>query len=514
MANNQPNILFIMTDQHIAGVSGFGGDPFVNTPNLDKLASRSIQFDTAACASPLCTTSRMCMLTGKEVHHCAAWSNHWVIFPEHTTWPGHFAEHGYTTCLVGKMHFGGKDQLNGFKHRPYGDLRHGLGHQPDPISMFPGYAGARSAGHTEIPESLLQDVVVTREALSFLREHQDAQPRKPWFICASYSRPHPPFTAPGRYIHRYRDKIPPADIPDGHADGMAPYAASYLDRFSDLTPEESVRGREAYYACVDFVDDCIGELLNGLENDGLLENTVIIYTSDHGEMLGQHGLWGKTVYYEPAVAVPLLITGPGVKTGHAHVTHPVSLMDLFPTTAVLAGLPIPKGLDGVDLSPVLAEPDTAASPRDYAPCSFYKYGGLVNLEKNPNREDQPHGAWRSGRDERYKYVEIEGGTPLLFDLREDPNEHENLAGHTDHQARCRAMHAALYRDFSWEAAHAQLAADRERLPAFKSGLRPSTPNQYRLPDGRIFDAEGALYGARWLALPDETSGGIIPQQFG
>ena len=514
MANNHPNILFIMTDEHAAGVTGFAGDPYVNTSNLDKLASRSVQFDTATCPSPLCTTSRMCMLTGKEVHHSAAWSNHWVIFPEHTTWPGHFAEHGYTTCLVGKMHFGGKNQMQGFQYRPYGDLRHGLGHQPDPISMFPGYACARSAGPTAIPESLLQDVVVTRETLSFLREHHDARPQNPWFVCASYSRPHPPFTAPERYIRRYRDKIPPADISAVQAGTMEPYAVSYLDHFTDLTPEESLRGREGYYACVDFVDDCIGELLDGLENDGLLENTIIIYTSDHGEMLGQHGLWGKAVYYDPAVAVPLLMTGPGIKPGHTQVTHPVSLMDLFPTTAALAGLPVPEGLDGVDVSPVLAEPDTASSPRDYAPCSYYKYGGLVHLGENPNQEDQPHEAWRSVRDERYKYVDIEGGAALLFDLQEDPNEQVNLAEHIHHKIRCQAMRTALQQDFSWAAAHVQLAEDRARLPSFKSGLTPSTPNQYRLPDGRTFDAEGDLYGARWLSLPEDTSGGIIPQQFG
>ncbi|MSP14974.1 MAG: hypothetical protein EXR62_18710 [Chloroflexi bacterium] len=504
MTNAHPNVLFILTDQHIASIAGFAGDPYVHTPNLDALAARAVQFDTAVCASPLCTPSRMCMLTGKEVHHAAAWSNHWVIFPEHTTWPAHFAAHGYRTCLVGKMHFGGKNQLNGFQQRPYGDFRHGLGHQPDPISMFPGYGGATSAGVTEIPESLLQDVVVTRETLAFVREQQDAEPAVPWFVCASYSRPHPPFTAPGRYIRRYRDKIPPAEVPADEAERMEPHASWLHKRYIDLTAEESLRGREAYYACVDFVDDCIGELLDGLAKDGLLENTIIIYTSDHGEMLGAHGLWGKSVYYEPAVAVPLLMAGPGIYPGHAHVAHPISLIDLFPTTAALAGLPAPEGLDGVDFSPVLADPGTARSPRSYAPSGYHRYGGLVALHQNPIREDQPHEAWRSVRDQRYKYVEVEGGAMLLFDLAAHPAQAE----------RCREMRLALYRDFSWEGAHAQLAADRARITAFKSGLPPSTPNQYRLPDGRLFDAEASLYAARWLFLPDDTSGGIIPQQFG
>jgi choline-sulfatase len=265
---------------------------------------------------------------------------------------------------------------------------------------------------------------------------------------------------------------------------------------------------------VDFVDDCIGELLDGLARDGMLENTIVIYTSDHGEMLGAHGIWGKTMYFEPAVAVPLLMSGPGIQPGHHRVAAPISLLDLFPTTAALAGLPIPAGLDGVDFSGLLAAPESASPPRDYAPSAYYRYGVLVDLKKNPIRENQPNEAWRSVRDARYKYVEVEGGTSLLFDEVADPRELQNLADLPEHKARCAAMRAALHRDFDWDSVRHQLAADRTRLPAFKSGWQPSTPNQYMLPDGRTFDAESALYGARWLQLPDDTSGGIIPQQFG
>ena len=298
---SHPNILLIHTDEHAPGVSGFAGDPDVRTQHLDALAEKSVQFDSACCASPLCTPSRMTMLAGKEAHRCAAWSNHWVLFPEHRTWPAHFAEHGYRTCLVGKMHFGGKDQMNGFQVRPYGDLRHGLGHQPDPIDMYPGYAHVESAGVTEIPESLHQDVVVTRETLAFIREHCDREPDVPWFACAGYGRPHSPLTAPGRYIRRYRDKVPPAEW--GDPERLEPYARRVFERQGGarFTPEQRLRAREGYYACVDYVDDLIGELLEGLEADGLLENTIVIYTSDHGEMAGLYGLWSKTLYHRPSI---------------------------------------------------------------------------------------------------------------------------------------------------------------------------------------------------------------------
>ena len=182
--NRRPNILRILTDQHARGVAGFAGDLIVDTQNLDRLAARSVRFESANCSNPLCTPSRMSMLCGKEVHRCAAWSNHWFIFPEQTTWPAHFAAHGYATALVGKMHFGGTDQRQGFESRPYGDLRHGLEHQSDPLHMFPGYSGFESAGVTEIPESLLQDVVVTRESLAWLLEEHDREPESPWLLCA------------------------------------------------------------------------------------------------------------------------------------------------------------------------------------------------------------------------------------------------------------------------------------------------------------------------------------------
>jgi choline-sulfatase len=509
--SRRPNVLFLLTDQHPAFLAGFAGDRVVRTQHLDALATRSVQCTSALCTAPICTPSRMSLLTGKEPHRCAAWSNHWIIFPEHTTWPGHFAAHGYTTVLVGKMHFGGRDQYQGFQHRPYGDLRHGLGHQPEPIDLFPGYAHVRSAGVSQIPESMMQDVVVTRETLAFLLEHQDREPTRPWFACASYGRPHSPFTAPGRYIRRYRDKVPLPATADGEPGNLESFARLAIEP-GNPTEEEQRRAVEAFYACTDFVDDCIGELLDGLERAGLLENTIVIYTSDHGEMAGRHGLWGKKVYYEPSVTVPLLITGPGIRPGHHVWKEPVSLMDLFPTTCALAGLPIPEGLDGVDHSAVLRSPEGATPPRAFAPASYYQYGVRINWKSIS--DDEPQRAMRLVRTRDWKFVQVEKGDELLFHLREDPEEFRNLIHDPAHAARVQSLRAMLEQGFSWEAAHAQLVADRHRVPDFLSGRRPSTPNQYTLPDGRVCDAEAGLYAVRWLYVPPESTGGIIPQMEG
>jgi choline-sulfatase len=148
-----PNVLLLVSDQHNPHVSGFGGDPVASTPALDGLAASGVSFANAFCQAPVCTPSRMSFLTGLHVSSIGCYNNHWALFPEHRTFAHHFAGAGYETCLVGKMHFGGADQMHGFQHRPYGDLRHGLGHQPDPIDMLPNSGGVAHPGTASSPNT-------------------------------------------------------------------------------------------------------------------------------------------------------------------------------------------------------------------------------------------------------------------------------------------------------------------------------------------------------------------------
>jgi choline-sulfatase len=228
-------------------------------------------------------------------------------------------------------------------------------------------------------------------------------------------------------------------------------------------------------------------------------------------MLGQYGCWGKQVYYDASIGVPLLISGPGI-SHPAKCEHQISLMDLFPTACGLAGLPVPTGLDGVDFSQTLMTPAQATAPRRYAPSASYRYGVRINY--NAFSDDEPYCAWRCIRERSWKYVEVEDGEVLLFDLENDPRETTNMAGLPEHAERCRDMKTEMYRDFTWAEARRRLLADRERLPGYLSGHRPGTPNQYMLPDGRVFNAEESLYDIRWLPIPAGCSGGIIPQMNG
>ena len=504
----RPNVLLLVSDQHHYAVSGYAGDSLVQTPALDGLAARGVSFDAAFCQSPVCTPSRMSFLTGKDVRNCSAWNNHWALFPEHRTLADQFRDAGYATCLVGKMHFGGRDQYHGFQQRPYGDLRHALGHQPDPIDMFPNSGGVAHAGPSEIPESLQQEVVVSVEAAAWVREHMHSSPQQPWLMCASYNKPHAPLVCPRRYFERYLGKVPSVSLTDEDEAARHPYPATQRENYGllELTPEHTDRARAAYWGAVHFLDDCIGMLLWQLEQAGALENTVIVYVSDHGDLIGHHGLWWKAIYYEEAIRVPFLMAGPGLPEG-VRREGLAALTDLYPTLCSLAGIEMPEGVDGVDLTPMIR--DEKVSGRDHIISEYYGIGMLTQ----PYRSGSRGNSMRLIRADRYKYVNTFGQGELLFDLAEDPQEFRNVAGEEPYADELRELSAKLNHGFSWEAMLERIDRDRERAKEYRSGQRPSTPNQYQLPDGRVFDAEASLYGARWLQTDTHGMSGIIPQMY-
>jgi choline-sulfatase len=499
-----PNVLFLMSDEHNPRFRGGldDGEP-VETPALDALAEQSVSFDSAYCPVPICGPSRKSILTGKEQRNADAWDNDAAYEDDVDTLPASFGAAGYETCLVGKMHFNGTNQFNGFDHRPYGDLTgHGVqqpSHQPDPVdpdklTVQPRRQGIETgtripgAGETEIPESLLQEQVVARESIAWLRE-QRASDDRPWFLTASFSRPHFPLTAPQRWIDRYWPDgfpEPPIDRAEGHEHPFVEAQADHheLDTHSE---EELQMARAAYFACVSYLDEVIGEFLSTLESEGFLEDTIVVYTSDHGDMAGEHGLWWKQAYHEGSSRVPLFVQTPEHRRGErepSRISTPVSLIDLYPTLAGLAGSDAPDDLDGVDLSRAIEngeEPDRGPVFVDHL-----SYGGGFS--------------YRMIRDGRYKYVGFRDAPELLFDLEADPHETENLAeGASGADAEALERLRDLYEEtVDWG------AIDRERSE-FKDHVEtslpipPGTGNAYLLPDGRLVDAATPVY------KPDELA---------
>ncbi|MFW6309073.1 MAG: sulfatase-like hydrolase/transferase, partial [bacterium] len=263
--SKKPNVLFLLSDEHSFRHMSFRsqekeGEP-VDTPNLDNLAKNGVFFDKAYCQMPLCTPSRMSILSGKEVRNCGAWSNGAVMRDNVKTFAHDFLENGYETCLVGKMHFGGDRQFNGFKYRPYGDLTGKTGHQWEPIKSYGNpIRGMRertsTAGTTSIPESIMQEQMVIRESMSFLREHKFNKPDKPWLLTASFSRPHFPLNAPGRYFNKYwPNKVtePKVGFTGDTVDHPMTEGMREGFRTDEISKEEEMKARAAYFANVEYL---------------------------------------------------------------------------------------------------------------------------------------------------------------------------------------------------------------------------------------------------------------------
>jgi choline-sulfatase len=488
----QPNILFLFSDEHsfrfMGHMAGAGGEP-IATPTFDRLAGQGTVFTDTYCQMALCTPSRLCMLTGREAQRCGAWSNNSVLRPELPTLPGTLRDAGYATCLMGKMHLGGSQQFVGFQERPYGDVTGRIGHQWEPVPAYDNSMRGRTTtavGVTGIPESLLQEQVICQESLAWLREQRHRASQQPWFLCASYSRPHFPLTAPRRHLARFwPDGVTPPKIGKSGDAWDHPMSAGMRAGFhtDEIADDEMMFARASYFACVSYLDELLGDFLVRLEQDGLLENTIIVYSSDHGEMAGEHGTWWKNAWYEASTRVPMIVSLPEQRRGDmpAHRCEtPAALIDLFPTLTGLAGVEQPGGLDGADLSAVVGE--QAAAP------------------ERPVVSDALTPRWGAGteyrmvRRGRYKVVRFRAAPPLAFDLVADPDEQHDLLRAETPPAAVQELLAYAESSLDFDAAerdrterdaglHTQYALDVPRVLG----------NCYVMPSGAVVDAEDALY---------------------
>ncbi len=418
--------------------------------------------------------------------NCRAWDNTSILSAERPTLPGWLAQHGYATAAVGKMHFRGPEQMYGWQQRPFGDLfESGVSlHQPDPPDTADGRSFNHAlgrfpfAGPSAIPESLLADEVVTTESLAWLQEFNDRSPDQPWFFCASYYRPHFPLTAPGRFVRKYLERqpeLPP--LPPDFPAALHPHDRFIVDDFNllNFSAAEHRRALACYYASLAYLDHCIGRLLDGLEAAGCLDNAYLIYSSDHGDMAGEHGLWWKRTYYEASARVPLLVRAPGQRQGRT-CAAPVEHIDLFPTFCDWAGAAAPAGVDGESLAPLL----------DGRPEQRRK-----QVARSALLGERPINRFRMVRDARWKYVDFPSSPPRLFDLENDPGETRDLIRQAPPEAPLAELQWLAAEGGSWEAIAAAQAADKAAAaPIAKVGLGA---NQYRLADGRVVDADDHLY---------------------
>ena len=414
----RPNILILMVDQLAGTFFPDGPAPFLHAPALSRLAERSARFANAYTASPLCAPGRASFMTGLLPSRTRVYDNAAEFASDLPTFAHHLRRTGYQTCLSGKMHFVGPDQLHGFEERLTTDIYPAdfgwtpdWQHPDDRIDWWYHNLGSvTGAGPAEITNQLDYDDEVAFQAQSKLYDLARGSDPRPWCLTVSFTHPHDPYVARPAHWDRYRDcpaldpTVPPIpwERQDPHSRRLL--AASDHAAFS-ITPEHVRGARQGYFASISYVDEKIGEILALLDRLHLSENTAIVFLSDHGDMLGERGLWFKMSFLEGSARVPLMLAAPGTVPGR--VDHPVSTLDVVPTLAALAGI------DPAIVAPFVDGECLDATDR-----------GPVPMEYAAEGSREPMVALRDGP---LKLILAENDPPLLYDLDTDPHELTNLA---------------------------------------------------------------------------------------
>lgn len=432
----KPNILLVMSDEHGPMFSSPYGHRIVKSPNLDRLAARGVTFDAAYCPSPLCVPSRAAFMTGKNLHRVGAYDNGAPFPSDEATWAHMLRASGYEVVLDGKMHFLGPDNLHGFERQLARDQKGAIqgSDWPDPFPRgFRDGATTRRWVEEAGPgkrNNLIFDDEVETAATTYLQEKQAATAAaaatggedKPWALCVSFLAPHFPLVVPEPYFSMYYpDNVDMPNIPAGHVELQHPVHERGRLAYDlyNYTDEQIRRCRAAYYGLVTHLDERIGRLLDLVDHPSLRENTIVIYTSDHGEFIGEHGLWWKNDFYEQSARVPLIVSWPGQAKAGTRFAGAVSLLDVASTIAEMGSAPNPGDLDGDSLVEVLRDPAGAAW-KDEAYCEYYGHS-----------TNRPQRMLRTGR---WKLCYYYREPVELYDLETDPGEFNNLADRPEYAA--------------------------------------------------------------------------------
>jgi choline-sulfatase len=471
----QPNILLVMADQLVPFLTGAYGHPVVQTPALDRLAAEGIRYDAAYTPYPLCSPARAALVTGRYASSLGCYDNASVLPADEPTVAHYLTNAGYETVLSGKMHFVGPDQLHGFRRRLTTDVFPAtMDWVPtmDEEGRFVRGGHARSyvlpnVGVAPWTKFLSYDEETHFRALEFVRERGRLEPDEPFFLTVSYHHPHDPFKVTQELWDLYEHaEIELPAVPDEvERSAMDVWAndAHETDRVDLADPASLTALRRAYYGLVTYVDRKLGELVAALEQTGQGEDTVVLFTSDHGDMLGERGMVQKRCFYEWSVRVPLLLRFPDGSRAGTTVGHPVSLLDVAPTLLDLAGVDERLSLPGRSL--LDADADRAVLSEYHvekvrAPCFMARRG-------------------------RWKYILIHGHGSQLFDVEADPGEWENLAGRESLRDVEEGLRALVLADFDPD----RIAADGAASVARRELVRRAMAlNGTRWDHSPVFDA--------------------------
>ena len=438
MSERRPNVLFLFSDEHDPRHMGIAGSPLVRTPHLDALARRGTRFPNAYTPCPICVPARAALATGLPVHETGCWDNALAYDGEIEGWGHALQAAGHRVESIGKLHYRGSDLPSGF------DTEHLAMH------VWEGIGQVWGSVRDPLPEGRRERVMlkeigpgwsnynqydadVAAAACDWLRARATSPDDKPWTLFVGMVAPHFPLVAPQEYFDLYpldrieRSKLLPADGYEHHPWMARHDAYTNQDHLFDGEPERRKLAIAGYYALCTFVDDLMGRILAVLDEAGLADDTIVIYSSDHGDNLGQRGLWGKSNLYRESASVPMIVAGPDVPAGDVNYTA-VDLTDLHATFLDAAGVPdLDDGRErrGQSLLQMLGRSDHARTVLT----QYHAVGA-------------PTGAFMVA-DARWKYHYYVDYPPELFDLRFDPEETSNVAADPTNRATVDRLHAAL-----------------------------------------------------------------------
>ncbi|NQD91861.1 choline-sulfatase [Pseudomonas sp. CrR25] len=454
----RPNILFIMADQMAAPILPIH-DPAspIKMPNLVGLAESAVVFDSAYCNSPLCAPSRFTLVSGQLPSKIGAYDNA-ADFPADVPTYAHYLRRlGYRTALSGKMHFCGPDQLHGYEERLTSDIYpadYGWAvnwDEPEKrLSWYHNMSSVLQAGPCVRTNQLDFDEEVVFKAQQYLYDHVRMSPEQPFCLTVSMTHPHDPYTIPEEFWNLYEDvaiPLPSHTIDQAEQDPHSQRLLKVIDLWDKPLPEHKIKdARRAYFGACSYIDSNIGKLLKTLKDCDLAEDTIIVFSGDHGDMLGERGLWYKMHWFEMAARVPFLVHAPQRFAAH-RVSQSVSTMDLLPTLVELAGGRVEPGL-ALDGRSLLAH--------------LQGTGGHDEVlgEYMAEGSDAPLMMIRRAQ---WKFIYSEKDPLLLFDLANDPQELENLAASAEHQALLAELLGEARARWDMPAIHqATLASQRRR----------------------------------------------------
>ncbi len=481
------NLLLIMADQLTPFALPCYGNAVTRSPAIDALAAGGVVFDAAYCNSPLCGPARMSFMTGQLPSRIDAFDNA-SYFPANTpTFAHYLRQQGYQTCLAGKMHFVGPDQLHGFETRLTTDI------YPADFGWVPDWArpderidwwyhnmdSVNQAGVAEITNQLEFDDETGNAAVAKLRDLARGNDARPFALCVSFTHPHDPYAARQKYWDRYAGlqidapRVGAIDYADLDPHSRRLWHLSAMDTGAP-SAQAGEKARRAYYANISYLDDWVGQMLATLERTGLRDDTVVILTSDHGDMLGERGLWFKMSFFEGSARVPLIVNAPG-RFAPNRVGQPVSHVDLLPTLkemfAPASATPVAEveTLDGVSLVPLIKD---STHSHSYPVLGEYMGEGAIS----------PILMIRS---EHYKFVYSLVDPPQLFNLREDTDECCNLAEDEDYAELVNDFQAQVTERLDLHALEQRVRADQiKRRFLFQSLSRGEVTSWDYQPPGQ------------------------------